>query len=229
VGLNNIINRNFPGINALTVSMVEDSEPKDYHTRFFLFLRAVPSAKSDASPTGRTYDNSNAVTFKIEAERAIAMSFALEQMASGKGKLYDDTFGAFSMFADGAKSQYGGGKKSMGMMMGQNNKSNKSMIILFFSEGEKKVQIFLTPYEAHGLATTLDILGRKCIDFEMSGPGVVVKKPQISTPKSNFQAGNKQEDPFTPTLPSNGPPQNTASATKVANDFAGFFDNSPFG
>jgi len=230
VGLNNLINRNFPGINALNVSLVEDTEPKDYHSRFFLFLKALPSIKSDSSPTGRSYDKNGAITFKIEAERAIAMAFALEQYALGKGKVYEDVFGNFSMFADAGKSQYGGGKKSMSLSLGSNNKTNKANINIFFgAEGDKKVPFFMTPYEAHALSIVLDTLGRKCIEFEMGGTGVVIKKntqsnssngPNVSKPSTPSGGFNPSfDDPFSPPTQ-----QNQQSMNKVANDFAGFFN-----
>ena len=57
MALTNVISRNFPGINALNISLVYDSEVKEYHNSYFLFIKALPSVKSDKSPTGRSYDS----------------------------------------------------------------------------------------------------------------------------------------------------------------------------
>lgn len=223
MSINNIISRNFPGINALTVSMVEETEPKDFHTRYFFFLRAIPSIKSDTSSTGRTYDTKSSINFKMEAEKLLSLSFALEQYALGKGKIYEDVFGSFTVFADGSKSQFGsGGKKSMFVSLGTNNKNNKSLINIFFSESERKIPFFFTPYEAHSIAVVFETLAKKCIDMELSGGGIVMKKPPFKSAQEKVSQNNFDEDPFQPSK------QEQSEMNKVTNQFSNFFSNDPF-
>lgn len=223
MSINNIISRNFPGINALTVSLVEETEPKDFHTRYFFFLRAIPSIKSDTSSTGRTYDTKSSINFKMEAEKLLSLSFALEQYALGKGKIYEDVFGSFTVFADGSKSQFGsGGKKSMFVSLGTNNKTNKSLINIFFSESERKIPFFFTPYEAHSIAIVFETLAKKCIDMELSGGGIVVRNNQVRQQSQPKMRDNSDEDPFQPSM------KEQNEMNKVTNQFSDFFADSPF-
>jgi len=232
LALNNIISRNFSGINVFNISVVEETEPKEYHTRFFMFIKAIPSGKSDTSPTGRTYNSEGSVTFKVEVEKALALAFALKQYASGKGKAYDDNFDNFTIFADMSKSQYNGGggdKKSMIVKMGQNNKTNKSVINILFSQGDgqnkKVVAFFMTPYEAHSLGSVIEYLSFKCLDFELQGPGMIVRKP--SAPKSTNQNNNYNKPPQESFKPTQTDTQNIKQA---AGDFGGMFgSDNPFG
>lgn len=233
MALNNIISRNFPGINALNVSLVEETEPKDYHTRFFMFVKAIPSVKSDQSPTGKTYDNNAAVTFKMEAEKALAFAFALKQYAMGKGKSYDEHFGSFEIYADMSKSQYGGNggsKKSMKLQMGTNSKTSKANINMFFNqEGGKPVAFFLTPYEANSLGTIVEFISMKCIELELQGPGMVVKKQfqtaNGSKPTNSFKQTPVSQETYKPT------PQDTQGVNQAAGSFGNLFGGSdnPFG
>jgi hypothetical protein len=233
LALNNIISRNFPGINVFNVSLVEDNEPKDYHNRFFMFIKAVPSVKSDQSPTGRSYDNNGAITFKLEAEKALGLSFALIQYANGKGKAYDEGFGSFQIFADTSKSQYGGSggsKKSMTVKMDVNSKTNKAVINMLFSqEGSKPVAFYLTPYESYSLGTIIEFVSIKCIEYEMNGPGIVVKKQfqAKSQPKTDVFGG-----PGSPTNNNTfkSTPNDIKGIEKVTGGFGGMFNSdNPFG
>lgn len=235
LALNNIISRNFSGINVFNVSVVEETEPKEYHTRFFMFIKAIPSGKSDNSPTGRTYNSEGSVTFKVEVEKALALSFALKQYASGKGKAYDDSFDNFTIFADMSKSQYnngGGDKKSMIVKMGQNNKTNKSVINILFSQGDgqgkKVVAFFMTPYEAYSLGSVIEYLSFKCLDFELQGPGMIVRKPS-GPPKSNNY--NQTSNNFKPSQENFKPTQtDNQNVKQAAGDFGDMFgSDNPFG
>lgn len=241
MALNNIINRSFGGINIFNVSVVEETEPKDqYQSRFFMFIKAIPSIKSDQSPTGRTYDNKSAVTFKVEAEKALALSFALLQCANGRGESYETGFGQFTIFADMSKSSFSNGgsgdKKSMTVKMGKNQKDGKLNINMFFAQGNTKVALFLTPYEAYSMSKVLEMLALKCIEFELNGPGVVVKKqfPQSTQPKQGFQrpaqnqfAGNA---PSSKGLGFQEAPGDQQGIKQVAGDFGNMFGgDDPFG
>lgn len=222
--LNNVISRSFPGVNLLVVSLVEDLEPKEYSNKYYCFVKCAPAVKSNTSPTGKTYDMKSAITFKMEAEKILSMAFALKCYANGKGAAYDQTFGSYELFADTSKSQYnsGVGKKSCKIMMGVNNKTNKSIINVFFSsEGNKAFGLYLSPYEAYAMSEVFEMLGKKCIELELSSGGIVVKKPQ----KSNFNQQNTQS----PIMPPNN---YIKTSENVINDFAGFFNpessNNPF-
>lgn len=241
MALNNIISRNFPGINVFNISLVEETEPKDFHTRFFMFIKAIPSIKSDSSSTGRSYDNNSAITFKVEAEKALALSFALKQYANGKGKAYDSEFGSFQIYADMSKSQFNSGgnsgnKKSMTIQMGVNSKTNKANINMIFSqESAKPVAFFLTPYEAYSLGTIIEYISLKCIEYEMQGPGIVVKK-QLSTNGQNKTNGFKQTPISSSNVLTNDgffkPTQaDNQGVTKVTGGFSDMFggSDSPFG
>jgi hypothetical protein len=187
LALNNIINRSVPGVNSFSISLVEETEPKEYQNKFFMFVKGIPSVRSDQSSTGRSYDANSSVTFKVEAEKALSMSFALKQYANGKGKAYEEAFGSFLIFADMSKSQYAGaGKKSLTIRMGQ-DKSGKANINIFLGHDAKKVGIFLTPYESYSTGMILEFLALKCLEYELQGPGMIVKK-QLSSPKQqNYQ------------------------------------------
>jgi hypothetical protein len=233
MALTNIINRNFTGINVFNISLVEETEPKDqYQSRFFMFIKAVPSIKSDQSPTGRTYDTKSAVTFKIEAEKALALSFALLQYANGRGKAYEDGFGQFTIFADMSKSTFNssgsGDKKSMTIRIGKDQKGEKSNINMFFAQGNTKVALFLTPYESYAISKVVEVLALKCMDLELQGHGMVVKK-QFETPKSNgFQQKTQSQNYSGPNVPMDG--GDRKNIAKVSGDFGGMFGgDDPFG
>jgi hypothetical protein len=231
MALNNIINRNFAGINAFGVSVVEETEPKDqYQSRFFMFIKGVPSIKSEQSPTGRTYDSKSAITFKMEAEKALALSFALLQCANGRGESYEKGFGNFGVFADMSKSSFAssgnGDKKSMTVRMGKDQKGEKANINMFFAQGNAKVALFLTPYEAFAMSKVIETLALKCIEFEMQGTGMVVKKQftQTNQPNKGFQKPTQNQYLAPP------PPNDNAGIAQVTGDFGNIFNmDDPFG
>lgn len=230
MSLNNVMSRSFTGINLIMVSIVEETEPREYQDKYFMFIKAVPSVKSDTS-TGRSYDHKSAITFKMNAEKAFSMSFALAQYALGKGTHYEKQFGNYAMFADGSKSQYGSNsKKSMSVNYYTNQKTGKSTISIFTAADQTKIPFFMSPYEADAFSKVLDFMAKQCLTLEIAGPGVVVKR-QVSNQQS--QQNNQQS--FQPPQQSSQPPQQNnqqldQSANKVANDFAGFFgdDKLPF-
>jgi len=244
--INNIIGRSFPGVNLMMISIVEDPEPKDFQSRFFMFIKAVSGITTDAGT--KSYDHKGGITFKMEAEKAFAMSFALEQYALGKGKLYDEQFGNFTIFADGSKSQYGSNsKKSLSLNYYTNQKSGKTNISIFTASDSKKIPYFMTPYEAYAMSKVLNFFASECLRLEMAGPGVIVrrkignqqmtsqnipqqdfKQPQnFSGQNLGFQQPSISQPQMQQNLPFNQPPQNLQqNANKVANDFAGFFGDS---
>lgn len=249
MALNNVISRSISGTSVFSVSVVEETEPKEYQNRFFMFIKGVPGIKSDNSPTGRSYDMTNAVTFKVDAEKALAMSFALQQLANGKGKSYDDAFGSYTIFADMSKSQYGtGGKKSLSVKMGS-NKDGKGIINIFLTHDTHKVTIFLTAYEAYGAGKVIEYLALKCIEYELQGPGMVVKKQNVApiqrqnrTYEQQYQEHNQnmyspppqnsfqqpppkfQQPGYTPT------PADNKNINQVTNNFSNIFSgDDPFG
>lgn len=227
--LNNIMTRSFAQVNLLTISMVEDTEAKEYSNKFYMFIKASPGVKSENSPTGKTYDTKSSVTFKIEAEKALSMAFAFKCYANGKGPAYDQTFGSFEIFADASRSQYGGsGKKSCKIASGVNNKTNKSVINLFFnSEGGKPVGFFLTPYEAYAISEILEFLAKKCLEYEINGrSGVTVNKTQF--PQKNIQKISNENMPEThaPNL-SHPTTQFLETTESVSSNFQNLFNN-PF-
>jgi len=234
MAIQNVISRSFTGANLVMVSLVEETEPKDFQNRFFMFIKAVP--RTDNGSGGKSYNHKSGVTFKMEAERAFAMSFALSQYAAGKGKSYEDTFGNFSMFADASKSQYGNNsKKSMAVNYYQNSKTNKTNISIFTASDQTKIPYFMDPYAAKAFADVLYFLANECLRLEVAGPGVVVKR-QISNnqqrpPQQIPQQSNQQQIPQQQNA-NFAPQQNTpppAAVNQVANDFAGFLnDDLPF-
>ena len=236
MALNNIINRNFTGINVFNISLVEETEPKnEYQSRFFMFIKAIPSIKSDQSPTGRTYDVKSSISFKVEAEKALAMSFALLQYANGRGDAYEKGFGQFSIFADMSKSSFnsgsGGDKKSMTIRMGKDQKGEKFNINMFFAQGNMKVALFLTPYESYSISKVLELIALKCIEFELQGPGVVIKRqiPVSNQPKQNgFQ--QKQYNSPPPVTNFMQTPQDSHNIDQISGDFGNVFGgDDPFG
>ncbi len=232
MALNNVINRNFAGFNIFTISLVEDTEPKDFHSKFFMFIKAVPSVKTDSSVTGRSYDNNRSITFKVEAEKAISLSFALEQYSLGKGKNYEDTFGGFEIFADMSRSQYSTGnnnKKAMKLNMFSNPKSGKSSITMSFSSGDNKVPIFMTPYEAFSISRVLRIIAEKCIEleFDFANKGIFVKSNRSEQSKPQFQ--QKRPIQTTPENPFVEDETTNKSITTVTDSFSKVFgDLDPF-
>ena len=250
MALNNVISKSFTGVNLIMLSLVEETEPKEYQDKYFMFIKAVPSVRSDTSSSGKSYDHKSAITFKMSAEKAYAMSFALSQYALGRGKLYDEQFGNFVMFADGSKSQYGSNsKKAMNVNYYTNQKSNKTNVSLFTSSDQTKIPFFMTPYEASSMSEVMKFFANECLRMEIAGPGVMISR-QNNTPRQP-QAQNGNQGPFNQqpaqTQPQNqqgffNPPQSqqptpqpvaNVAANKVANDFAGFFgdannDDLPF-
>jgi hypothetical protein len=233
MALNNVISKSFTGVNLIMISVVEETEPKDYQDKYFMFIKAIPSVRSDTSSSGKSYDHKSAVTFKMSAEKAYAMSFALNQYALGRGKMYEDQFGNFGMFADASKSQYGNNnKKAMNINYFTNQKSSKTNISLFTSSDQIKIPFFMTPYEANSMSEVLKFFANECLRLEIAGPGVVISK---QTPKQNTQSqpkmfpqGFKEQQNQSSSSPQTQQPNQAAD--KVSNDFAGFFndDNIPF-
>lgn len=250
MALNNVINRSVSGTSVFNVSIVEETEPKEYQNRFFMFIKGVPGIRSDTSPTGRTYDMNSAVTFKVEAEKALAMSYALLQMASGKGKAYEDMFGPYVIFADMSKSNYGsGGKKSLNIRMSQ-NKEGKAIVNIYLTHDNNKVAINMSSYEAYGASKMLEFLALKCMEFELKSPGMVVKnqngfqqkKPYNRQSYEQQQQQNTQQMYSTPQQQFQQPPKfaqhsysqtpvDTQNINHVSNSFSNVFDagDDPFG
>ena len=251
MALNNVISKSFTGVNLIMLSLVEETEPKEYQDKYFMFIKAVPSVRSDTSSSGKSYDHKSAITFKMSAEKAYAMSFALSQYALGRGKLYDEQFGNFVMFADGSKSQYGSNsKKAMNVNYYTNQKSNKTNVSLFTSSDQTKIPFFMTPYEASSMSEVMKFFANECLRMEIAGPGVMISRQNNSPRQTQSQQQNSGQGsggPFNqqpaqqPTQPQNqqgffNPPQSqqptpNVAANKVANDFAGFLnadDDLPF-
>ena len=252
MALNNVISKSFTGVNLIMLSLVEETEPKEYQDKYFMFIKAVPSVRSDTSSSGKSYDHKSAITFKMSAEKAYAMSFALSQYALGRGKLYDEQFGNFVMFADGSKSQYGSNsKKAMNVNYYTNQKSNKTNVSLFTSSDQTKIPFFMTPYEASSMSEVMKFFANECLRMEIAGPGVMIsrqnnspRQPQPQQQNSGQGSGGpfNQQPAQQPTQPQNqqgffNPPQSqqptpqptpqpvaNVAANKVANDFAGFLN-----
>jgi hypothetical protein len=226
------------------LSIVENTEHKDFQSRYFMFIKFVPGVKSDTSVTGKTYDHKSGITFKVEVEKAFAFAFALSQFALGKGKVYDDQFGAFTISADASKSQYGSdnaAKKFLVINYFNYQKTGKTVISVLASSNNQKISYFMSPYEATAMSDVLKYMATKCLELEIAGPGVVVRnqftgsntsninesrKNQSFQPSQNQQnKSNQQQFTFQQTPNTPEPPE----VNKVANDFAGFFEQDiPF-
>ena len=233
MALNNVITRSISGTSVFNVSIVEETEPKDYQNRFFMFIKGVPGIRSETSPTGRTYDMNSAITFKVEAEKALAMSYALLQMASGKGKAYEEMFGPYTIFADMSKSNYGsGGKKSLNVRMGQNNKDGKAIVNIYLTHDNTKVAINMSAYEAYGASKMLEFLALKCMEFELKSPGMVVKNQngfqQKKQYNNNRQLYEQQQHQNTQEMYSPPPKQNFSSPSFEPNEPPRFGQNSVY-
>jgi hypothetical protein len=243
MALNNVISKSFTGVNLIMLSLVEETEPKDYQDKYFMFIKAIPSVRSDTSSSGKSYDHKSAVTFKMSAERAYEMSFALSQYALGRGKLYDEQFGNFVIFADGSKSQYGNNsKKAMNVNYFLDQKSKKTKISVFTSSDQTKIPFFMNPYEASSMAEVLKFFANECLRLEIAGPGVVIsRQPPRQKPTQNNNQGpfNQQQASVPPQQPQAQPnlfnqtqpvtQQPNVTADKVANDFAGFLNDNDTG
>jgi len=222
MAINNIISRSFTGVNLVMVSVVEETEPKDFQNRYFMFIKAVPSFQSD---TGKSYNHKSAVTFKVEVEKAFALAFALEQFALGRGKIYDEQFGVFTIFADGSKSQFGSNsKKSMNLNYYHNQKTSKTNITLFTASDDNKIPFFMTPYEAHAMSQVLKFLGNECLRLEVTGQCVVVNKQYKSKqPQQQIPQMQQMQVPVQQQQNTTGLPLFNKDINKVAQDFTSAF------
>ena len=126
-GLKNIMTRQHSGINAVQISVVEDeSAEESYKSRFFAFLKGIPSESSDSTASGKSYNHKRSINLKLDAEKIFALASALTICAEGKFEPYEKNFGLYEIHADSSKSSYGnseGTKKSVRVSMLKNNKT----------------------------------------------------------------------------------------------------------
>lgn len=227
--LKNVITRQMAGVNAIQISVVEDENADNFKSRYFAFLKGVPSENSDTSPTGKTYNYKKAINIKLEAEKIFALANALTICAEGKFDPYERNFGIFEIHADTSRSSFsdGGGKKSVRVSMLKNTKTDKFVITLSFISDNSKAVGYFSPYEAVGFAKSLEFCANKILELEFcKNTGFMTQKAPI--PQSNgFKPNPPQHQEQTPESGNSG----NSSATSGFKEMFTSMPNmeSPFG
>jgi hypothetical protein len=210
--LENIFSYSFPANHLLQVSIVKQVAGQSYKREHFCFITLAPGVQSQQG--GRSFDFNNRVTMKVDGHQVIALAHAVRAYARNQ----IDVIGPFSIYVDSSKSAYGQqgqGGKSLFIQRSVNQKqSNAPVVAFFFKTGQSQaLGISMSPPMALAAADVFEFIGKKCLDLEYARGPV------------GAQTGAYQNPGFASPGASTGPSAVPTGTGKVADNFAGAFDN----
>lgn len=208
--LQTIFNHNFSGYNALGISLVKDNDPnkKSYANEFFMFISITPGVKTDQNASGRTYDNSNKITMKVNPEQMLGLANAIEMLSNG----YSQIVGNFVIFTDSSKSQFSdnqnNSQKSLRIQEGQDQKGERKVSILFIN-GQNKQTFSESPMMFKAIGQIIKFVAEKCLELEFSYKEKSVMFQQ-QQPVNRPMVTSEPVQTFVPPTPmGNAPPFNS--------------------
>lgn len=232
--LENIFNYSWAGAHLLQISIVKQDDganAKDYKKQHFCFVTLAPGEKSDASSTGRSFNFQNKVTMKVDADKVLALGYAVEAYARMPNEeQIKAIIGNFSIFVDSSKSQYNqgqGGSKSIFLQRTMDQKQQPT-IVLFFKQGQGQAMAFAMPIaNALAFADICKKIANWCIELEYgrANSGMMVR-PQAAPKAAPVQAATPQAAPGGP-IPFDPGAQGVVD--NFANTLGGFGNDHPFG
>jgi hypothetical protein len=210
--LENIFSYSFPANHLLQISIVKQATEHSYKREHFCFITLAPGVQSPQG--GRSFDFNNRVTMKVDGHQVIALAHAVRAYARNQA----DIIGPFSIYVDSSKSSYGQqgqGGKSLFIQRSVNQKQNNAPVVaFFFKTGQSQaLGISMSPPMALAAADVFEFIGKKCLELEYARGPV------------GAQTGTYQNPGFAPSGSSTGPSQVPPGTGKVADNFAGAFDN----
>ena len=220
--LKNLFNFSFPGVHLLQISLVKDLSNEDsYKRKHFSFITIVPGKKVDqsVSVSGRTFDWSNRINMKAEADRILALSYDLKTLCEASKYFYvennqqtdqavlfairqsqlmrktlENSVSGFSLFADSSRSSYGDGQgsvKSFSLQLsGDQKKLDRPVIILWGKEGQgKALNYTMTPPQAMSVAKVCDFIANKTLELEFEHQQNAEPRTQQNDYQQSFPQG----------------------------------------